>query len=191
MRNRWEKRAGDFNFNFGSFLFWFASSVEIDPFFVILCLFNAANAFEIGTQKSYFFNFLERDDIISKALARSSKLAALALALVILEIFALALALKLTHISGLENRRTCQNHLIISKWKWKWIIIAKEWFNLWNFLKDGKKNPDICYDCASAISEFFALALTSLKKSCSLDRHVTSARSERRSNERRSPKLCI
>ena len=45
---------------------------------------------------------------------------------------------------------------------------------------------------ASAISEFFALALMSLKKSCALARahHMTSARSERRSKERRSPKLC-
>ena len=68
----------------------------------------------------------------------------------------------------------------------------------WNFLKDGKrrkqlkKNSEICHDCtsASAISEFFALALTSLKKSCARAQHLTSARSERRSNERRTPKLC-
>ena len=44
---------------------------------------------------------------------------------------------------------------------------------------------------ASAISEMFVLALTSLKKSCALARahNLTSARSERRSNEWRSPKL--
>ena len=51
------------------------------------------------------------------------------------------------------------------------------------------KKPEICHDCtsASAISEFFALALTSRKKSCALAHahHLTSARSERR-----SPKLC-
>ena len=71
------------------------------------------------------------------------------------------------------------------------IEISKKMKKKENFFK----NPEIFHDgtSASSISEFFALALTSLKKRCALARahHMTSARSEGRSNERRSPKLWV
>ena len=48
-------------------------------------------------------------------------------------------------------------------------------------MEKNRKKPEIFHDgtSASAISEFFALALTSLKKICALARayHLTSARS--------------
>ena len=65
---------------------------------------------------------------------------------------------------------------------------------IFEMMEDIEKIFEIFRDCtsASAISEFLALALTSLRKSRFLARthHLTSARSERRSNEWRSPKLC-
>ena len=73
----------------------------------------------------------------------------------------------------------------------------KRWKNRKKNRKKIEKESEICHGCtsasASAISDCFALALTSLKKSCALARahQLTSARSERCSNERRSPKLWL